>query len=261
MSDNVIIVNDLPREIIAINHETIDAAIALCERAHEIIIPSPAVDEQGCRSALVLANPLYDQINDLAKQLEAERLARGREVTAIKTRIDEAVKAATIPLEDQRARLGQKIFAKDRELKAIIAEKQRRAEEEARRREVERAAAEEARRMAAAEAEAAVAAATAAGVDLPPDELPQPPPPPVLDAEPAPYIAPAPRSSVKGKPEYSLAVDDWALVPREFGGVALWKFDDAAALKLLKADAKIPGLRLVVTEGVGAKGRSNAFAI
>jgi TolA-binding protein len=265
MSSNVIIANNLPAEIIALEHATLDKALALCERAHAIIIPSPSIDEAGCRSAMAEANRLYDEINGLSKQLDGARLERGREITALKTKVDDAVKAAVVPLEDQRSKLGTKIATADRALRQQVAERQRKLEEERRQREqqaeAERRDAEEKARKAREEVERMAQA----GVDAPPDlaaaAAAPAPPIPVRDAEPAPYVAPAPRSSVRVTKTYALEIVDLAQVPREAGGVPLWKFDEAQALKLMKAGVKIAGLRLVESETVGAKGRGGAFAI
>lgn len=297
MSDDVIVINDLPPSIVAIQHSTIDRAMALCQRSHDIKIPAAKLDEQGCRSALTEANVLYNIINDLSKELEKDRLERGREITAVKERVDAAVKAATKPLEEQRAFLGQKIAKADRELKAVIAEKLRIAEEDARRREAERQrqveetrkAAEKARAdAAAAEARAAeakrkadeqAAAAAAVGKDAMPDDsaiaaaaaaeeakqkadaADQAAAVPVFEPIPQAYVAPAPKSAVRSKPEYSLAIDDLTLVPREIAGAQLWTLNEGTALRLLKIGVEIPGLRLIETESTGAKGRSNAFAV
>jgi hypothetical protein len=263
MSNPVIIANELPREIVALDHVKLDEAMALCERAHAIAIPSPSLDEPGCRSALAEANRLYNQVNDLEKALEGGRLQVGREISALKAKVDEAVRAATVPLADQRDKLGKKIFGRDRELREMLADRQRKADEEKRRREAEARAAEEAARKAKEEADARARAAEAQGVDLPPpiEPLATAPTTYVRDAEPEPYIPPAPRSAVKARTEYSLRIDDLAKVPVAVAGVVLRKLDEAAALKLLRAGVEIPGLSLVTTEAVGAKGRGGAFSL
>ena len=293
-TNDIIIKNELPTEIVALQHTTLDEAMGLCERAHAIVIPAASIDEHGCRSALAEANRLYDSINGLAKQLEEARMERGREITALKGRLDAMVKAATDPLNDQRAKLGSKLLAADRDLKRVLDDRRRAAEAERLRIEAEQRAAAEAAQRAREEAEAAAARAAEAarkaadvaamtGHDPLPDDavaleaaraaetaaaaaasaaqaqsaaIER-----TFDAKPAPYVAPAPRSSVKVRTDYSVQVDDLAQVPREVGGVALWKFDDATALRLLRAGMKIPGLTLVATESTAAKGRSSAFAV
>lgn len=258
MSNDITIKNDLPAEIIALQHTTLDQAMTLCERAHGVAIPAAVVDEAGCRSALATANTLYGQINDLSKELEARRLEEGRKISAVKTRLDEAVKAAVKPLEDQRQKLGMKIAGATRDLQAIVDRKRREAEEEARRRQAEVLAQQEAQRKAAE----AAAAATAKGDDPLPDVVAAAAAPlPLVDDVPAPYVPPAPTSAVRMVTETTIEVEDLAKIPREIGGVSLWTLDQAACLKLAKAGVTVPGIRVVKTEKTAAKGRGGAFAV
>jgi DNA repair exonuclease SbcCD ATPase subunit len=293
-TNDIIIKNELPAEIVALQHTTLDEAMSLCERAHAIVIPSASIDEHGCRSALAEANRLYDAINGLAKQLEEARMERGREISSLKSRVDAMVKAATDPLNDQRAKLGSKLLHADRELKRIIEDRRRAAEAERLRIEAEQRAAAQAAERARQEAEAAAARAEeaarkAADVAAMTGHDPLPDDAVALDAaraaeaaaaavataaqaqstaiertfeaKPAPYVAPAPRSSVKVRTEYSLQIDNLSAVPMEASGVTLWKLDEPTVLRLLRAGVKIPGLTLVETETTSSKGRSSAFAV
>lgn len=296
-SNDIIIRHSLPVAIVALQHSTLDEAMELCQRAHEIAIPSATLDEHGCRSQLAECNRLYERINELGKDLEAHRMERGREITALKASLDEAVKAATGPLNDQRARLGTKLMKAKIDLDKVIAEQraavererlrveaeQRAKAEAAERAEAEAKAKAEAAAEAARRAQAEADAAAAAGVAPLPDSQA------TLDAAraaedaaaaeataaaarttaldasftPAPqrYVAPAPKMGVKGRTVYSLAVNDLAKVPREIAGAQLWTLNESACLKLLQAGMQIPGLSLVASETTGAKGRSNAFAV
>lgn len=298
MPANVILIqNDLPAQIVALSHATLDKAMELAERAHGVVIPSATMDEHGCRSALAEANRLYDQVKDLASELEAHRLERGREISAVKSRLDEAVKAATGPLNDQKQRLGTKLLKAKADLDRVIAEQKAAAERERRRLEEEQRAKAEAARRAELEAErlavqaaeaarkaaAEAEAAAARGIVPPPDaeadlaaqraadhaaaaakaatvarET-------AIDATFAPpaqrYVPPAPKMSVRASTNHDLVIDDLGLVPLRVGGALLWKLDESTCKKLLKAGAEIPGMHLVEVEGSASKGRSNAFSV
>lgn len=298
MSTDLVVINALPARIVALNEETLDEAMALCERAHAIVIPDAALDEHGARSAHAAADGLYQKINALAKGLEQQRLAKGREISAVKEKLDEIVKAAVVPLNHQRALLGDKVMMAQRAIEAVVEKRRQEAAAEKARQEAEaRRAAEEAERQrqaaerAAAEAkrkeQEAAERAAAFNVDLPPDD------PVVVAAEqarlaaeasqrqaeqarteafqkvfepaPTPYVPPAPKSSMRTSTSYDLEILDLAAVPREVGGVPMFTFDRAAALRMAKELDKhgkaIPGLRLIKTETTASKGRTNAYEV
>jgi hypothetical protein len=291
MSNDVIIRNDLPLEIVALQHSTLDEAMALCERAHGIVIPSAKLDEHGCRSALAEASKLYEGSTTWRRQLEAARwraVARSRRSRPRRRggqggdRSRSGPARASARLLHREARAGRHHRSEAPGGRGRAPAHRGRAARRGR-----------GRRRAGEEAEA-----------------PRPRRPRRRARRPtSPPDRPRPAAGRRGRarggargrgrrggshrrragasdghrahvrrqagavrgagaarlgegPHRVLAAGRRpGAVPREVGGVTLWKLDEPTCLRLLKAKVKIPGLTLVETETTAAKGRSSAFAV
>jgi hypothetical protein len=262
----IIIPNTLPDTIIALSGETL-AEIAAIQADAAAIVDIPDVPAMEAADAVVVRAIKID------KAIEAERKRLKAPILSLVEDLDNASGEARAPLIGIKSDLGRKILA-------FQAAENVRREAERRRIEEERRAAEAARQKALAEARAAEAArakaesdrlaeigrledeAASKGETLAPWEEPAP----VAASEPVHIpevlpryeeqaaVAPLKSRAVVQKTLKVVTITDPSLVPREFGGVALWIIDSKAVEKLAKAGATIPGVSITEQVITAAKG-------
>lgn len=253
----ITVVNPLPAVLMTLDHAELEAAMALCEQAHAITLPSTSIGIELAEDAALTdhaaANKLRAAIGEKAKLLEGQRLDLGRRILALKSQVDETFKAATQPLQDQRDRLAEKIAKADLAFKDLhqrrVAEAERLAREE------------EARRVAEAEvarAKALADAQTAASLDAMPDEPVREVVAETFDGlgaasvrpvQPV-YVRPPPTTGVRISVRKVLRIIDRAKIPLQINGAWLWTLDERAVEKFIKAGMAFPGgAELVDGEG------------
>lgn len=244
---DLIVTHDLPAQLIALKQEELDEAMALCERAHFLQIGDP--ESADFADAFAKANALYREIQTKEKALDGGRLDIGRKLLAVKKQLDDSVKAATEPLADQRARLGNRIAAADAALRELHARRQREAEEAARKEEERLRAEAEAKRLA----EHAKAIEEAPPWEAPPQLEPLDGQAIVRPVAPA-YVPPPPKSAVRSVTRKVLKVTDPTKIPRDIAGTPLWVLDTKTVERLLRAGIVIPGAELVAETSTAAAG-------
>lgn len=181
----------------------------------------------------------------LARRIEANRVAVKAPVLALERAIDAACREHIDSLDGESRGVAVLIDAHQQRKLA-----EQRAAEEAQRRAVEEAAriAEE-RRM---QDEVALAALQDSGEPLTTEDA-------VVVAElaaeaevrreldavvPLPMVPAVPRTGVSRRMVDELIVDDIDAIPRSINGIALFKLDEAAVKRLLKAGVPVPGARM-----------------
>ncbi len=198
---------------------------------------------------LAKADRINKAMQDFLKTIKADRLERTRPLDEIISQAIELEKEASEPIKNAILALSQRIRAYEVEMQRIYDEKVKKAKEETERLQREEDAAADAKRE---RMQAEVAENTAPGEE--PEEIP------VTAALPtrveAIRVGPPPpkSSSVKGKTEKEVIIDDENLIPVEFCGRIIRPPDMKALKELLLAKVKVPGCHLQVTQGVQAKG-------
>jgi hypothetical protein len=256
VANPLIVTNTLPVEFIAIDEAKLGEAMDLCQASHDVVLPDTVggilANEPAFTAAQAAANRTYKAIQKLEAELDESRLTMVRQVRAVEARINEVAKAALAPLADQRARLGLKVGRADQAAQELYRKRVREAEETAR--------VEEARRVAEAEAaraQAIAAAKAVADLDAMPGEAAAPVTADAFDGAgaaavrpvPAAYIPPPPKAAARIARPKRVRILDATLVPKEFGGRALWVLDLKAIEDLaIRAKLKIPGVEVYEEE-------------
>lgn len=247
----ITIANPLPSVLVAISGEAMAQIAALEAQAAgmttiDTIDAYKAADEVVAQSVRVL------------KELEAERKRIKAPILELGRQIDEAAGEAVTGLAFVKSRLGDLLLTYQQ------AENRRRAEERQRLAEAARLAEAENARIAELNRQelARVAALNESAAEVAPWEEPvaveAPAILPVVEI-PGHYerqmaAAPLKSSAVVAKTIKRVEITDASLVPREFGGVALWSIDTKAVEKLAKAGAQIPGVTITEVHITAAKG-------
>ena len=272
MTSAIIVKNELPKEIVALDAEILAKANALVFQSRGLVMTDAA--------GLVAGNTTFKAIDALKKDIEAQRLELTRPIDDLKKAIIEAERQATLPLIEARADLGKRILNLQRKLEAERAEAERKARAEAEAKaaaerarleairqdliakqraehEAAQKAAEEARAEAEKKAkeEAELFGTPVAAVEVQAPAAPPEPPPvvvvPVLDAV---RVAEVPKGAVRSASRKVLRIVDAAKIPRELAGVVLLVPDEKAIKKLIEAGVAVPGAVLESVEGMAAVG-------
>ena len=275
MTAALIVPNTLPKEIVPIDTAMLEKANTMAFQAKALIL----IDAD----TLAVANAKFREIDALTKTIKEERLAITRPIEALAEAVREAARKATIPLDEARADLGDRIMKFDRKLKAEAAEAERKARDEAEARaaaererleairqeliakqqaefQAAKAAAEKARAEAQerADEEAALFGAVADAIEVVEPTKPHEPPPvvvvPVLDAVRAPLGMPLGKCAVRPSKRKKLRILDASKIPREIAGAALLVPDEKAIDKLMRAGIAVPGCVLEDEEGFASSG-------
>jgi hypothetical protein len=275
MTAALIVENKLPKNIIPIDAAMLEKANTMAFQARSMIL----IDAE----TLAAGNAKFREIDALTKAIKEQRLEITRPIEELADAVRAAAKQATIPLDEARADLGDRIMKFDRKLKAeaAAAEAKARAEAEAKataeraRLEAERQAiiakqqaefkeakeaAEKARAEAQAQAdeEAALFGAVAPAIEVvEPTKPPEPPPVvvvPVLEAVRAPLGVPLGKCAVRPSKRKTLRIIDASKIPREIAGAALMIPDKVAIRKVLDAGIAVPGCVLEDEEGFASTG-------
>jgi hypothetical protein len=241
MTGFAVSIPDLPKTLVILDMDGLDRRDELALAA--INLPIASAED------LAKADRINKAMQEMIKAIHADRLSRTKPIDEIVSQAIKLEGEAVEPIKNAILALSQRIRAYETEMQRIYDEKVRRAREETERRqreEDEAAEAERARMQAEAEENAA------------PGELPEEIP--VTAALPtrveAVRVGPPPpkSSSVKGKTNRDVIVDDESLIPIEWAGAVIRPPDLKAIKALLVAKAKIPGVHLEETQGVQAKG-------
>ena len=229
---DLIIPSNVPSSLVVLRHEVMEEIVSLTTQAHSI---ASVCDD----ASMAAADAIVSAANKLDKLIEAERTKAKAPIIALGKAIDEAAGEARTSLTGIKLDLGKAILAYQR------AENDRRAAERARL---------EAGRQAAIKArEAAIAERVQVTAEAAPWEEPAAPAPlPVIPVQEAPPVLKS--SSVVEKVLKRVEIYDADAVPREVAGVRLWKLDEMAVNKLMKAGVPIPGVRIVEVSTLAAKG-------
>jgi hypothetical protein len=246
----ITIPNPLPALLVALSAEAVEQVEALTGR---VVALAPITDAGTMRAA----DTLLSEVRTLAKQVTAARLVMTRPIDALKKAAMEAERAATQPLEAAEMHLAKLVLTWESAERARVEEERRQAEAERTRLQAEEDARAEAERAALQAALQAAVAEEDAYPGTPPAAVPEVS---AIAAVPraiqAAYVAPAVRSAnVRPSTTYSVEVIDAAAVPVELAGIMLRPIDTAAALRLLRQGATIPGIRLVSEDGFARKGQ------
>jgi hypothetical protein len=231
----------LPPSLVVISAEVSAQVDALLER---VTVLPPITDMAGQRAA----EALHKECRAAFKAIEAGRKAFTAPLDEVKAQAIAAERAATQPLAAAVDHLGKAIADWITAENARREAERKRLEEEARRRQAEEDARAEAERQRLAAQAAFNALPGDAPAEVPataalPQRVPDPPMP-----------APIKSTAIRQKTTYRVEVVDATQVPVEVSGIVLRPVDVSAALPLLKAGAKIPGLVLHVEGGIAAKG-------
>ena len=256
-SNALVIANELPSNIVVLDHETKQRVTALITQAQAITVTDVATLGQ--------AEDLFVEVKALGKQISAARLETTRPLDDLKKRIIAAEREATQPLEQQEKRLGSEVVAFRREVERRRQEEERRIRQE--REAAERKAREEAeqRRREAEEAAAEEAALFGeAATVIPAVEEPAP----VIIPEKMPTTPNLGKSVVRTVKRKVLVVDDQAKVllaiardivaahneNRQPMLAQAIDINKKSLLDLLKAGVPIDGARVVEDDGHGNGG-------
>ena len=272
MTSALVIENKLPKEIVAIDAAVLESANTMAFQARSLIL----IDAE----TLAIGNAKFKEIDALTKAIKEQRLEITRPIEALADAVREAAKKATMPLDEARADLGDRIMKFDRKLKAEAAEAERKARAEAESKaaaerqrleairqaeiakqqaeyQVAKEAAEKARAeaQALADEEAALFGAQAPAIEVVEPEKPAEPPPvvivPVLDAVRAPILH---KCAVRPSKRKTLRILDASKIPREIAGAALMVPDKVAIRKIMDAGIAVPGCVLEDEEGFASTG-------
>lgn len=242
--------NPLPPVLVAISAEARDQISALEAQAADIVAIA-------CMDDYTAADAVLAQVIKAIRDLENERKRIKAPIIDLGRQLDEAASEASTGLLVIKSALGQKLLVFQQ------AENRRRDEERQRLEAQRREAEEQARKAREIEehnqreiARAAAAAAEVAPWEEPPAEA-APDLIPVVEAptfEQQFAAAPLKSHSVVAKTIRRVEITNPELVPREFGGVALWIIDTKAVERLAKAGAQIPGVTITDVHITAAKG-------
>lgn len=231
---------NLPATLVVLDEKVLERIEALSHQAYKLAITDP--------DALRQADALYKQMRGPVKEIESNRKTLTAPLDMVKAAAIEAERSGIEPLTQACADLAKRIAD------AVAAENAKRAEA-ARLAEIERQRlqAEENARADAERARLQQEAIDNAPPGEPVEEVPVTAALPVAVA--APYVAPALKSSAqRNKTDWLLVIEDLAKVPCEIGGAVIRPLDEATCKRLMRAGAKIPGLRLDEVKGLAAKG-------
>lgn len=216
---------------------------------------------------LEAANLIFVRLTKVAKGIEDGRLALTRPIDEIKASIIQAQRDATEPLRQAREDLGKRIVSCQIELQRIKEEAEKKAREEAEAKARAEREKQEAERQAEIkrqqeeyqkQCELEKEAAERFGTDFEPPPPPPPPPPVVVIPEvipPGADVPALPKAAVTTATKKKLVIVDLALVPFKIQDRCLWVLDEKAALEVLKAGIKIPGLALDDVASIRAVGK------
>jgi hypothetical protein len=241
--------NPLPTVICALDPALLDRALALIEQAgccEPVDVPT-----------LEVANKVFCEIDQLAKDIAAKRMELTRPLDALKRQIIEVERQATDPLAAARQNLGRRVVACQREMERRREEEAAKARAEAERKAAEIRAAQEAERKAAEELREQEAALFGVASTPEPEQRPDP----IVDLLP-PAPPPAPKAAAMVAKRQTAEVYDPAALIAEackdggrIHGRLVVVVDEAAVLALLKAGCPVPGARLIEVESLRANGR------
>ena len=210
----------------------------------EVLVESAKMFDGIDEANLEAADNTLREIAGLEKEIEKSRKAVKGPVLDLGKAIDKAAKEAGIPLTKAKKDLSEKVAV---HVRAVEAER-RRIEEENRRKieEAQRKADEERKKRE----EAAKPGLLGRIMGKEPEPVPEPtaPIPVALEQEPEKV-----RSAVSIRTVKKLQIIDENQIPREIGGVKLWKLDETALTKILKAGIPVPGAALVDVEQLATR--------
>lgn len=247
----ITIPNPLPAVLVAISAEAQDQISALEAQAADITAIS-------CPDEYTAADRVLAQVVKVIRDLETERKRIKAPILDLGRQLDEAASEAGTGLLAIKANLGQKLLIFQQAENRRREEDRHRLAEAARLAEAENARIAELNRQELARVAALNEAATEAA---PWEETPAVEAAAIIPAVEIPghYEAqmaavPLKSSAVVSKTIKRVEITDPSIVPREFGGVALWTIDTKAVEKLAKAGAVIPGVTITEVQITAAKG-------
>lgn len=248
MPNMLTIPNTLPAEFIALDPDKLDAAMALCQASHDVVLADSIMtilkDEPTAVAAMEAANVTYTAIKRLEGEIDESRLVIWRQIDAVAKQLNATAKSATVPLADQRARLGLKIGRAKLAHDELYRMRKAEAENAARAEEARRGAEAEAARQKQIDEAKAVA-----DMDALPGESPKPLTAEVFDGAGAAavrqvvaaYVPPPPKAAARLSKPKIVRVIDANKIPLAINGVRFWTLDERALKKAMEMGMEFPG--------------------